>query len=56
LEIKPRTRHYWRQRLAAHIKTWPGLNDTEVRRIIPAYSKTWATAFAKTASLQGSKG
>ena len=22
--IKPRTRHYWRQRLAALIKSWPG--------------------------------
>ena len=28
LNIKPRTRHYWRQRLAALIKSWPGLNET----------------------------
>src|SRR5258708_11676362 len=33
LRIKLRTRHYWRQRLAALIKSWPGLNETEVRKI-----------------------
>src|SRR6266480_1638285 len=33
LSIKPRTRHYWRQRLAALVKSWPGLNETEIRKI-----------------------
>ena len=32
LSIKPRTRHYWLQRLAALIKSWPGLNETEIRQ------------------------
>ena len=33
LEIKDSTRHYWRQCLAALVKSWPALNETEVRRI-----------------------
>src|SRR6266487_6944535 len=50
LSIKPRTRHYWRQRLAALIKSWPGLNKTEVRQITPADCKKWASAYGKKAS------
>jgi len=50
LSIKPRTRHYWRQRLAALIKSWPGLNKTEVRQITPADCKKWASAYAKKVS------
>ena len=48
--IKPRTRHYWRQRLAALVKSWPGLNETEVRKITHADCKKWASTYAKTAS------
>src|SRR5881398_1410390 len=33
LRIKPRTRDYWQQRLTALGKSWPGLNETEVRKI-----------------------
>ncbi len=50
LRIKPRTRHYWRQRLAALIKSWPGLNETEVRKITHMDCKKWASTYAKTAS------
>jgi integrase len=50
VRIKPRTRHYWRQRLAALIKSWPGLNETEVRRIMHTDCKKWASTYAKTAS------
>jgi integrase len=50
LSIKPRTRHYWRQRLAALIKSWPGLNETEVRKITHADCKKWASTYVKTAS------
>src|SRR5262245_51626422 len=31
LSIKPRTRDYWRECLAALQKNWAGLNETEVR-------------------------
>jgi integrase len=48
--LKPRTRQYWRQRLAALIKSWPGLNKTEVRQITPADCKKWASAYAKKTS------
>jgi integrase len=48
--VKPRTRHYWRQRLAALVKSWPGLNETEVRKIMPAECKDWAGRYANTAS------
>src|SRR6266700_1799061 len=50
LSIKPRTRDYWREVLAALVKSWPGLNDTEVRKIGPGDCKKWASAYAKTAS------
>ena len=33
--IKPRTRDYWRECLAALQKNWPGLNETELRKISP---------------------
>ena len=50
LSIKPGTRYYWRQRLAALSKSWPGLNETEVRKITPTNCKKWASTYAKTAS------
>jgi integrase len=50
LRIKPRTRDYWRQRFAALIKSWPGLSETEIRRITQADCKKWASIYAKTAS------
>ena len=48
--IKPRTRDYWREVLAALIKSWPGLNQTEVRKITKADCKKWAASYAKAAS------
>src|SRR5437867_2837650 len=50
LRIKPRTRDYWRQRLDALAKSWPGLSETEVRKITQADCKKWANTYAKTAS------
>jgi integrase len=50
VSIKPRTRHYWRQRLTALIKSWPGLKETEIRKITHADCKKWANPYAKTAS------
>jgi hypothetical protein len=31
--VKPSTRHYWNQVLAALLKSWPGLAERELRRI-----------------------
>jgi integrase len=50
LRIKPRTRRYWRQRLAALVKSWCGLNETEIRKITPSECKKWASGYAKIAS------
>ena len=50
LSIKPRTRDYWRQRLDALVKSWPGLSETEVRKITKGECKKWASAYAKKAS------
>ncbi len=48
--IKPRTRVYYREVFLALIKSWPGLKETEVRKITQAACKKWATAYAKKAS------
>src|SRR5205814_5401675 len=50
LNIKPRTRDYWREVLSALVKSWPRLDDTEVRKIMQADCKKWANACAKLAS------
>ena len=50
LSIKPRTRDYWRECLAALQKSWPGLNETEVRKITQTDCKEWARAYRKTVS------
>jgi integrase len=50
VRIKPRTRDYWRQRLAALKRSWPSLNETEIRKITQADCKKWASTYAKTAS------
>ena len=50
LSIKPRTRHYWRQRLEALAKSWPGLSETEIRKITQADCRKWASVYAKKAS------
>jgi integrase len=50
LSIKPRTRNYWREVLAALLKSWPWLNEAEVRKITQADCKKWASAYAKAAS------
>jgi integrase len=50
VRIKPRTRDYWRECLAALQKSWSGLNETEVRKITQVDCKKWASAYAKKAS------
>jgi integrase len=50
LSIKRRTRDYWREVLAALQRSWPGLNETEIRKITQADCKKWARAYGKTVS------
>jgi len=48
--IKPSTRKYWRECLAALQKSWPRLNETEIRNITRGNCKEWARAYGKTVS------
>jgi integrase len=50
LSIKPRTRDYWRECLMALQKSWPSLNETEVRKITQTNCKEWARAYRKAVS------
>jgi integrase len=50
LSIKPRTRDYWRECLAALQKSWPGLSEIEVRKITKNDCKEWARAYRKIVS------
>jgi integrase len=50
VRIKPRTRDYWRECLAALQKSWPGLSETEIRKITQTDCKEWARAYGKTVS------
>src|SRR4026209_1837118 len=42
--MKPRTRDYWRECLAALQKSWLGLSETEVRKITRIDCREWARA------------
>src|SRR5437762_12975172 len=42
VEIKPRTRAYYRERLRALEKSWPLLSTTEIRKITLGDCKQWA--------------
>src|SRR6266853_1606921 len=48
--IKPTTRHYWKQVFVALQKSWPGLEDRELRRITKTDCNEWARRFRKHAS------
>ena len=50
LRIKRSTRDYWRRRLLALIKSWPRLNETEIRKITQTTCKEWASTYGKKAS------
>ena len=41
VEIKPRTRAYYRERLRALEKSWPNLSRTEIRKLTSGDCKEW---------------
>jgi integrase len=47
-ELKPATRHYWRQVVKALLKSWPGLAEKDAKKITAAECKVWAKAFIKS--------
>ena len=48
--IKQRTRDYWRETLKALRKSWPALDQMQLRSITEADLKTWARGYADSAS------
>ena len=48
--IKPGTRHYWTQIFTSLLKSWPGLDERELRRITKTDCTDWARKFRKLAS------
>lgn len=48
--IKSSTRAYRRRCLAALVKTWPGLQETDLRRITATQCLEWASRYAKAYS------
>jgi integrase len=50
VEIKPRTRAYYRERLRALEKSWPNLSTTEIRKITPGDCKDWAGKYGRAAA------
>ena len=48
--IKSRTKLYWRETLAALLKSWQDLEPKEVRRITAAACRDWSARYAKVAS------
>lgn len=47
---KATTLRYWRQIFTALLKSWPGLESKDVRRVTSAECEEWARQFAKVAS------
>jgi integrase len=50
VEIKPRTRAYYRERLRALEKSWPNLSGTEIRKITSGDCKAWAGRYGRIAA------
>jgi integrase len=50
VEIKPRTRAYYRERLRALEKSWPNLSATEIRKITSGDCKAWAGKYGRAAA------
>jgi integrase len=48
--VKSTTLHYWNQIFVALLKSWPGLEDREIRHITKTDCKEWARTFRKVAS------
>jgi integrase len=46
--IKPSTVHYWKQIYRALLRSWPGLESREVRRVTAGECEAWAREFRRT--------
>ncbi|HLH56306.1 MAG TPA: site-specific integrase [Verrucomicrobiae bacterium] len=50
MSIKPRTKDYYNERIAALLKSWPSLKETDVARVTKGTCLDWAAQYAKQAS------
>ena len=50
VSLKPRSKVYREERIAALIKSWPGLEKTDVRRISKSDCLAWAARYGKVAA------
>lgn len=50
VSLKKRTRAYWGEVLSALVKSWPGLQHSELRKIAPTACREWAARYANGAS------
>src|ERR1035438_5539089 len=48
--LKPRSKDYREERIRALLKTWPGIDKTDVRKIAKHDCLTWAADFAQRAA------
>jgi integrase len=48
--LKPRTKEFREERISALLKSWPGLEQTEVRKISKQDCLSWASKYSTTAS------
>jgi integrase len=48
--VKPRTKDYYKERVNALVKSWPGLKDLDVAKISKADCVNWAAVYRKTSS------
>jgi len=48
--LKPRSKEYREERIAALLKTWPGIETTDVRKISKHDCLTWAAGFGQKAA------
>lgn len=48
--LKPRTKEYYKERLAAMRKNWSGLDDMDARKLTESDCRQWASRYAKQAS------
>jgi len=50
LDLKPRTRTYYRERLSALYKSWPNLATSEIRKITQSDCRNWSAEYGKASS------
>ena len=48
ISIKSRTKEFWNNRLDALLRSWPGIENSDVRRITPEQCGKWAAEYAPT--------